>query len=139
MEEGLGNHNFGVKNGCTANTRCDWNPCSCDLDQCSWCSTCRDTGTTDRDGEKCNGNTKEARDKKAVEDKKFHPDVPAVKRTDLLKESMVPHEQYEVADFLSVPDCEHDNHEKNHGPRKLTEGRVMDSTICIVCNKCLNF
>jgi len=129
---------FGDNNGCSAFTRCDFGPCQCNLDQCNWCGICREHGTTKNEGETCNKNTKEARDAKAADDKLYHPDIPAENGTDLKKESMVPQKAYEVADFLSVPDCEFDSHEKNHGPRKLTGGRVFISRI-IICNKCINF
>ena len=153
MQEDLGKHEFGNKNGCTANTRCDWAPCSCNLDQCLWCSVMRDHGSGKFEGETCKANTKAARDARAVENKKYHPDVPAIEGTDLKRESMVKNKAYEVTDFTSVPGCEYDTHNIKidwslprgvktppSKDRTIPEGRVMiNGNDMVVCNKCICF
>ena len=140
-QEELGNHEFGDNNGCHASTRCDWGPCNCNLDQCHWCGICRGHGTKAfLNNEKCRKNTKYARDAKAAREKRYHPEIPAVKGTHLKMESMVPYSAYEVVDYLSVPDCQCGSHEKDHGPVKITSGRVMkDDDDLMLCNKCLHF
>jgi len=115
MEEDLGPHEFGNNNGCYGSTGCDWG-CSCNHDECLWCRATRTHGSGDKEGEICPKNTKEARDARAAREaaqfKLDNPDVPAVKGTHLLKTSMADSTTYIVADFLSVPDCESDGHEK---------------------------
>ena len=101
-----------IDSGCGGSTRCDWNPCDCNLDACHFCHCSRTMGTTEKDDETCEKRTKEVQEEFERVQAMYHPKVPAIKGTPLKKENMVAYHTYLAEDYTGVPDCEEGGHKE---------------------------